>query len=520
MRLLLVGRAPRSSGTESSPAIRVTGFVAIREHFDSPFACLPALVLNSMRRAEAAHRNSDSSRTIGSGIALARRETGELSTLVSQPAPTPSWKEEVNRRLEAHKNRRGMSVVDHAAAGDTPGAVSGRAAQAAARVAARYAKAPSYSEMQAAEARAALRKAEAATRVALEAQAEAQAMLAGLEAVESQLEIAQDAYQDTHQDTHQEIYVEEQHVAEPVAAEAAMQHAEPAAAEPAAGVPKPAPAVPISPAAVEVRWEPDMPVRRAAEDWWNMPGPVVAPIADAPIETVEPAQPIHANLIQFPRELVATRRMRPRLSGPAAPASGELFGQLSIFEVDPETISTQPEASIAEAAPAPSWTGPEWSSIELEAPAEEEWKYDEQPPAYFSGVELAPFQLRLMATAVDIALILGLVCAAVYGISGHLAHPPVLRVAEVMGVVAVVIAGLLYQAFFLMVMHATPGMMYAGIGLCTFDDEQPSRAQMRDRLIAMLVSLLPVGLGLAWSAFDEEHLSWHDRLSRTYLRKC
>jgi hypothetical protein len=38
-------------------------------------------------------------------------------------------------------------------------------------------------------------------------------------------------------------------------------------------------------------------------------------------------------------------------------------------------------------------------------------------------------------------------------------------------------------------------------------------------LSALILSVLPAGLGLAWSIFDEEHLSWHDRLSRTYLRK-
>jgi hypothetical protein len=27
-----------------------------------------------------------------------------------------------------------------------------------------------------------------------------------------------------------------------------------------------------------------------------------------------------------------------------------------------------------------------------------------------------------------------------------------------------------------------------------------------------------VGLGVAWSIFDEQRLSWHDRLSGTYLR--
>jgi hypothetical protein len=67
---------------------------------------------------------------------------------------------------------------------------------------------------------------------------------------------------------------------------------------------------------------------------------------------------------------------------------------------------------------------------------------------------------------------------------------------------------------------ATPGMKYARISLCTFRDESPSRAQRCGRLGALLLSLLPVGLGVVWALFDEEHLSWHDRLSRTYLRKC
>jgi uncharacterized RDD family membrane protein YckC len=29
---------------------------------------------------------------------------------------------------------------------------------------------------------------------------------------------------------------------------------------------------------------------------------------------------------------------------------------------------------------------------------------------------------------------------------------------------------------------------------------------------------LPVGVGMLWSIFDEDRLSWHDRLSGTYLR--
>ncbi|MGB7546712.1 MAG: hypothetical protein WBM14_03105, partial [Terracidiphilus sp.] len=74
-----------------------------------------------------------------------------MSTLVSQPVPQPAWKEEVNRRLAAHKNRKGMSVVEQDASTQTQSVAGSRAALAAARVAARYANAPSFSEMQAAE---------------------------------------------------------------------------------------------------------------------------------------------------------------------------------------------------------------------------------------------------------------------------------------------------------------------------------------------------------------------------------
>jgi hypothetical protein len=47
----------------------------------------------------------------------------------------------------------------------------------------------------------------------------------------------------------------------------------------------------------------------------------------------------------------------------------------------------------------------------------------------------------------------------------------------------------------------------------------PTREQRCARLVAMVLSVLPVGLGVAWAIFDEEHLSWHDRLSQTYLRR-
>jgi len=85
--------------------------------------------------------------------------------------------------------------------------------------------------------------------------------------------------------------------------------------------------------------------------------------------------------------------------------------------------------------------------------------------------------------------------------------------------VALAVIGVLYQVLFFALARNTPGMKYAHISLCTFDDQIPTGARRLGRLGALFLSLLPVGLGVAWAIFDEEHLSWHDRLSGTYLRK-
>jgi uncharacterized RDD family membrane protein YckC len=76
----------------------------------------------------------------------------------------------------------------------------------------------------------------------------------------------------------------------------------------------------------------------------------------------------------------------------------------------------------------------------------------------------------------------------------------------------------LYQLLFFTFSEATPGMKYARIGLCTFSDENPTRAQMRRRILASLLSACPLGLGLLWSWIDTDRLGWHDRISRMYQR--
>lgn len=473
----------------------------------------------------------------------------------------------MNRRLAEHRDRKGASAAEPHQPSESPHSASQRAQQAAARVAARYAKAPSYSEVLAAEARAALRAAEAASRAALEAQAAAQSVLDGIEAAQAAEPadaIAAHAFEPTAVPLRGPELVET--IAETIAETAtdlemqADQYVE--MEEPVLTV------EPVEP--VSIRWDPDLPMRPADPapmyanrgsnlfdpDWWRHA------LADRPrheathepadIEVVEPAQPIPANLIEFPRELVATRKARPRLAE-GANLAAETGAQLSIFEVDPLQISsaeilsaeilpgeasarmaTGKSAQRGEAIPAQAaqeWAGPGWSAPGWSAPGWSGMELDEQPQPELgelsevaaTGVDAAPApaaapaSLRLMALIVDGTLIAGSLIGAALLAATRMTVMPAARTAEIGAVAGLLIAASFYYVLFFTLARTTPGMLYAQLRLSTFEGHMPTRAQRWRRLAAMLVSVLPVGLGVAWSIFDEDQLCWHDRLSRTYV---
>jgi len=62
----------------------------------------------------------------------------------------------------------------------------------------------------------------------------------------------------------------------------------------------------------------------------------------------------------------------------------------------------------------------------------------------------------------------------------------------------------------------TPGMRFAGLRLVNFDGRPPDRDQRLLRLGASVLSLASAGLGLVWALVDEESLTWHDHISKTF----
>jgi uncharacterized RDD family membrane protein YckC len=224
-------------------------------------------------------------------------------------------------------------------------------------------------------------------------------------------------------------------------------------------------------------------------------------------------QTIQANIIEFPRQLIAARKARPRLAeGPlredAAPQP-----QLRIFEVEPEQISFVPED-------APEVSGaPEWQSLLLDAavPA----PMPERDLDARSNPQTAALSQRLMALLVDACCVgCGMVgfVALVAEIAGPALRALALPALAATAAITLLVFALLYQALFFSLADATPGMRYARISLCTFNDENPSRKAMRRRIVALLLAVCPLGLGLLWMALDDDGLGWHDRISRMYPR--
>lgn len=228
-------------------------------------------------------------------------------------------------------------------------------------------------------------------------------------------------------------------------------------------------------------------------------------------------QGIPGNLIEFPRELVAPKRARPRLAeGPLRdePLSS-MAPQLRIFEVD--AIQTKPDFVDPHAVP-------DWQGMLLESATVEEVMSPAELELHFEptiGPRTAPVERRLMAAAVDAGWV-GAAWMAAVALVAELCGPELRALTlPLLGAVAggsLALFAVLYQLLFFSLSESTPGMRWARIGLCTFGDRNPTRSEMCRRVFSTVLAACPLGLGLAWIWMDNDRMGWHDRMSRMYPR--
>jgi uncharacterized RDD family membrane protein YckC/proteasome lid subunit RPN8/RPN11 len=435
----------------------------------------------------------------------------EAADYSATPEPVPAWKQEINARLVAHRTRRPKSTDQPALPGLETDREASRAARVAARVAERYSKAPTYSEMLAIEAANAARAAEAAAQAAHEAHAAAQAILAGLDfereqEAEPQPEPQAVRYEPKPEPVRVQYHVHPDSLPQPRSASVTSENREAAPAR-----------------------------SRVVEAY---PLDVEDPLSES---LIAGAQPLPTKLIEFPRELIATRKARPRhAEGPLRESEEPEKAQLRIFEVEPEDISHEAVTQTAEDSVKQRL--PEWHSIQLDAQPhyeaaerplgrrtvdkQQNARQSEQarsplsysPLSEMLPLHVAPMEDRLMAAIVDVALVMVAFLLFLLVFVACTTHPPTGKPALMAAGALLVGFFALYQWLFFTYAEATPGMRYAKIALCTFEDENPTRQAMRGRIAGLLLSALPLGLGFLWALFDDDRLGWHDRMTRTYQR--
>jgi len=76
---------------------------------------------------------------------------------------------------------------------------------------------------------------------------------------------------------------------------------------------------------------------------------------------------------------------------------------------------------------------------------------------------------------------------------------------------------MLYFAGCTAMASATPGLIWAGLEVITFEGNPPTLSDSLWRGFGYLVSMSALMLGFVWAVVDAEGLTWHDRMSRTFI---
>lgn len=129
----------------------------------------------------------------------------------------------------------------------------------------------------------------------------------------------------------------------------------------------------------------------------------------------------------------------------------------------------------------------------------------------------APIGKRFLAGVADsIALLLGAVLFGIifWGSGGRISMRPLS-----LGVTAFVGAFFIFVYFgmFTAFASSTPGLLSMGLEVRGLDGSFPTAGEALWRAFGILVSMAALFLGFIWALVDSEHLTWHDRMSGTFV---
>lgn len=202
-------------------------------------------------------------------------------------------------------------------------------------------------------------------------------------------------------------------------------------------------------------------------------------------------------------------------------AQQQLFQESSGSKVIPIPTLTPRRASQREASPVRRVTPRTGPAIRRTSDLQRPFEFHETPAAVpADGIYCdAPVALpthRIMAASVDISVVL--IALGLFGVIAFVCGCDLsfTRQTAPYFITVVFCTAMFYRLLWCLGDGDSPGMRFAGLHLVDFDGRQPNREQRIRRQVASLLSLLSAGLGLAWALVDEENLTWHDHISKTF----
>jgi uncharacterized RDD family membrane protein YckC len=243
-----------------------------------------------------------------------------------------------------------------------------------------------------------------------------------------------------------------------------------------------------------------------------------APVLEfAPVEAARPgrelhATPVHASALQTRAEPQAPRL--PTTYQPSLFSSRELPRVVPFETIAPDVVQ-HPRRKTQPAAPRQRHrkVTPGQQLIDFTHAARS------QKPSegvIYCDAPVAVPAHRAMAAAVDASIVV--IALALFGIIFHLAGGAFVLSAKTGPMFLAAAAGvvLFYRVLWCLANGDSAGQRWAQLRLVNFDGQRPTRTQRFYRLASGLLSFLAAGIGLLWSLVDEETLTWHDHISRTF----
>ena len=130
---------------------------------------------------------------------------------------------------------------------------------------------------------------------------------------------------------------------------------------------------------------------------------------------------------------------------------------------------------------------------------------------------VAPIEERRISGLIDSACLF-FACGGFLALFGSLGgHFAFSKLNAAVYAISFAIVYLQYFALFTVFGGTTPGMMLRGLRVVDFSGEEPSPRQLLLRAAGYMLSAGTFFLGFLWVQWDEDELTWHDRISCTYL---